>query len=84
MMRKHYLQNHRGTLYSRFALQGKLYPHCLEIERTANERLERMMKELAAQNPPPDRATDPIGWAAHMNSLKAGVEEVIFTELIYN
>ncbi len=84
MMRKNYLRDHRGIIYSTYVLQGKLFPHCLEIEQTANERLNRMMKELTAQSPPPDKGTDPIGWAGHMNSLKAQAEEVIFDELIYN
>ncbi|MDR1703658.1 MAG: TnpV protein [Clostridiales bacterium] len=84
MMRKHYLQEHREILYTTFALQGKLFPHCLEIEKTANERLERMMAELAERNPPTDKAADPLGWAAHMNSLKAQAEEAILAELIYN
>lgn len=82
MMRKNYLREHRPILYSNFTLTGTLFPHCLEIEKTANERLNLMLPQLLAKNPPPDKATDPMGWTAHMNSLKAGAEEMIFTELI--
>ena len=84
MMRKSYLKDHRPVLFNRFLLSEKLFPHCLEIEDTANERLELMMEQLQAQNPPPSKAADPMGWAAHMNTLKAQAEEVIFTELIYD
>ena len=59
-------------------------PHCLEIEDTANERLELMMKQLQAQTPPPSKAADPMGWATHMNGLKAQAEETIYDELIYS
>jgi hypothetical protein len=84
MMRKNYLKDHRPILYNRFALSETLFPHCLEIEDAANERLELMMNQLTAQTPSPDRATDPMGWAAHMNSLKAQAEETILSELIYD
>jgi hypothetical protein len=84
MMRKNYLKDHRPILYNKLALTEELFPHCLEIEETASERLELMMKQLTAQNLPPDKAADPIGWAAHMNSLKAQAEEAIYSELIYD
>ena len=31
----------------------------------------------------PDKATDPMAWVQHMNSLKVQAEETIFAELIY-
>lgn len=84
MMRKNYLKDSRPVLYNQFLLTEKLFPHCLEIEDAANERLELMMGQLRAQSPPPDKASDPMGWAAHMNSLKAQAEEAIYDELIYS
>ena len=83
MMRKSYLKNHRPSLYSKLALSEGLYPHCLEVEGAANESLALTMGQLQAQSPPPDKASDPLGWAAHMNGLKAQAEEAIFSELIY-
>ena len=84
MMRKTYLKDHRPVLYNQLLLSEELFPHCLKIEEAANERLELMMSQLQAQTPPPDKAADPMGWAAHMNSLKAQVEETIYEELIYS
>ena len=84
MMRKDYLREHRPILYSNLALKEELFPHCLEIGEEAEARLEPMMAELISRNPPPDKASDPMGWAAHMNSLKAQAEEVILSELIYS
>ena len=62
----------------------KLFPHLWEIQETAERRLNQMMEELLAQNPAPDKATDPMAWVQHMNSLKAQAEETIFAELIYS
>ena len=84
MMRKTYLKEHRPILYSELTLTERLFPHCLEIEEAANERLELMMTQLLSQSLPPDKASDPMGWIAHMNTLKAQAEEVILSELIYS
>jgi len=82
-MRKNYLQDHRPILYRQMLMSEELYLHCREVQHQAQNRLKFMMEQSVKHNPPPDKGTDPIGWAAHMNMLKHSVEEVIFTELIY-
>ncbi|MCL2776069.1 MAG: TnpV protein [Oscillospiraceae bacterium] len=84
IMRMIYLREHRPILYTMLTLQEKLYPHCLEIEITATERLTTIMTDLLKENPPPDKSIDPMAWTVHMNSLKAQAEEIILTELIYD
>ena len=84
MLRKNYLKDRRPILFNQYLLSEKLFTHCQEIEDAANERLELMMMQLLAKVSPPDKAADPMGWAAHMNSLKAQAEETIYDELIYN
>lgn len=83
-MRKTYLQEHRPALFSSLLLSEKLYPHLLEIDQAANERLERLMPPLmkAAGITEQLKATDQMKWVGLMNTVKAQVEEVIFAELI--
>ena len=83
-MRRTFLKEHRPTQYSILAMTQKLFPHLWEIQETAERRLNQMMEELLAQNPAPDKATDPMAWVQHMNSLKEQAEETIFAELIYS
>ena len=83
-MLRTYLKEHNPTLYSTLALNQKLYPHLLEIQETAEQRLNQIMEELLKQNPAPDKATNQMAWVQHMNSLKAQAEEMIFVELIYS
>ena len=45
-MRKAYLKQHRPILYNQLLMTEKLYPHLLEIDETANQRLEQMMPQL--------------------------------------
>ena len=84
-MRKKYLQEHRPILFNRLVLNGQLQRHLLEIEETANSRMERMMQEMAAKNGATEelKAKDQMAWVGLMNSLKNQAEELILTELIY-
>ena len=84
-MRKKYLQEQRPILFNRLVLNGQLQRHLLEIEETANSRLERMMQEMAVKNGATEelKAKDQMAWVGLMNSLKNQAEELILTELIY-
>ncbi len=82
-MRKTHLMEHHEGLFSHMLLGETLYPHLQEIDRTANRRMEQMMKELTAQSPPPDKMKHQMEWVAHMNSLHAQAEEVILAEIVY-
>lgn len=83
-MRRSYLQENRPMLYSDLVLSEKLYPHLLEIQQSAENRMETMMQNLLMQSPPPDKKTDQMGWVQHMNSLRAQAEEIVTAELITN
>ena len=84
-MRQRYLKEHRPGLYSSLILSEKLYPHLLEIDLTARERMEAMLPRMmeAAGVTEELKARDPMRWVGLMNTLKAQAEEVIFQELIY-
>ena len=86
MLRKTYLKMHRGGTYQALLLSGKLNQHLLEIDRTANSRLEQMMQQMAKQAGVTEalKASDPMKWTGLMNSLKAQAEETILRELIYS
>ena len=83
MMRQHYLQDHNPELYTELRKSGELKSHCLEVQRIADNRLKSMMEQMVKVKPPPNRNTDGLAWAAHMGMLKRSVEEIIYTELIY-
>ena len=84
-MRKSYLKEHRPILYNQLLMSEKLYPHLIEIDRTAQERVETMLPHMmeVAGVTEELKARDPMRWVELMNTLKAQVEEVIFQELIY-
>ena len=84
-MRKAYLKEHLPILYNQLLMNEKLYPHLIEIDRTAQERKDAMLPHMmeAAGVTEELKACDPMLWVGLMNTLKAQAEEVIFQELIY-
>ena len=83
-MRKAYLKTHRPILYNQLLMQEKLYPHLIEIEETAQQRLEQMMPQLAKASGATEqlKARDMMQWVGLMNSCKAQAEEILLAELI--
>ena len=84
-MRQRYLKEHRPGLYSSLILSEKLYPHLLEIDRAAQERMDAMLPRMmeAAGVTEELKARDPMRWVGLTNTLKAQAEEIVFQELIY-
>ena len=85
-MRKAYLEEHRPLIYNQLLLTEKLYPHLIEIDETAQSRLEQMMPQLAKDAGATEqlKASDPTRWVGLMNTCKAQAEEILMAELIHS
>ena len=85
-MRKAYLKEHRPILYNQLLMSEKLYPHLIEIDETAQSRLEQMMPQLATDAGATEqlKASDPMKWVGLMNTCKAQAEEILMAELIHS
>ena len=83
-MRKAYLKDNRPLIYNQLLLTEKLYPHLIEIDETAQSRLEQMMPQLAKDAGATEqlKASDPMRWVGLMNTCKAQAEEILMAELI--
>ena len=59
-------------------------PHLLEIDRTAQERMDTMLPHMmeAAGVTEELKACDPMRWVGLMNTLTAQIEEILIRELI--
>ena len=83
-MRKAYLKEHRPLIYNQLLLTEKLYPHLIEIDETAQSRLEQLIPQLAKDAGATEqlKASDPMKWVGLMNTCKAQAEEILLAELI--
>ena len=83
-MRLSFLRQQHPALYNTMLLNGSLYPHLMEVEQTAENRMQQTMTQLLKQNPTPDKEQNQMAWVQHMNNLRAQAEELVLTELIYS
>ncbi|MBR3018148.1 MAG: TnpV protein [Clostridia bacterium] len=81
----HRFQENRPGLYTRLILSGKLYDHLAEIDSTCQERMSRMVPQMAAAEGINEalKARDPMAWVGYMNNIHQRAEETILAELIY-
>ena len=84
-MRHRYLKEHRGVLYNAMILDGTLWNHLAEVDKTCMDRLDVIvlgMKET--QGITEDlKARDPMAWVGAMNNIRSAAEEILFAEVIY-
>lgn len=84
-MRLNYLKYNKKAEYSIMLMDGTLNSHLKEIQETATERVEQIIKQLKEKSNLTEdmKDTDMLYWVGTMNSIKAQAEEIILNELIY-
>ena len=85
-LRKAYLEMHRPILFNELVLSDKLFEHCAEIDETARNRMELIVRSLAEQNGVTEqlKAKNQMEWVRQMNVCKTQAEEIVKAELIYD
>lgn len=86
LMRRRYLRQHRRVTYTNLLTSGKLTEHLLEIEQTAQSRMEQITAQMARAEGVTEelKAADQMKWVGLMSSIRQAAEETVLMELIYN
>ena len=84
-LRLNYLKENKRAEYTILLMDNKLQKHLMDIDKTANERFDLLMKQFAEQENITEelKATNQMEWVCRMNNIKNRAEEIIFNELIY-
>ena len=79
----HHLKTAKRALYTELVFSGKLSAHLEETERCAEEMLNRLMTQTAAQEGITEqlKAENQMEWVRRMNSIRSRAEEIIWNEL---
>ena len=85
MRRREFLRKHHDGLYTGLLLSGKLSAHLEEIDRSANEMFDLLIKQYAEREGVTEelKAQDQMEWVRRMNGIRERVEETILYKLIY-
>lgn len=72
--------------FARLILSESLFPHFLEIEASANRRIEEILPDLMKDAGVTEslKAADPMKWVGLMNTCHAQAEEIVLEEPIYD
>lgn len=67
-------------------MNGTLNKHLTEIDRTATERINRIVKALAEQDNTNEqlKETNQLLWVGLMNNYKLSAEETVYNEIIFS
>ena len=84
--RKRFLKEHRKGTYNSMLLKGTLTQHLVEINETATEMTDRIVRQMAAAEGVTEtlKRTDQMEWVRRMNNIRNRADEIVRTELIEN
>ena len=85
MRRWDFLRKRHDGLYTGLLLSGKLNAHLEEIDRSANEIFDLLVKQYAEREGVTEelKARNQMEWVRRMNGIREQVEETILRKLIY-
>ena len=84
-LRHKYLRSRHRGIFDGMLLEGSLNPHLEQIDRQANEMMERLTAQMAQAEGVTEalKARDQMAWVRAMNSIKNRAEEIVLNDLIY-
>ena len=85
-MRLRYLREQRSLLFNQLLLSGKLMRHLHSIDDACQERLDLLIPQMKAAEGVTEelKSADQMEWVRRMNSIHNRIEEILFSELIYD
>ncbi len=83
--RRKFLKEHHRTLYNSMLYSGTLNAHLEEVDKTATEMFDRLVKQMAASQGITEalKAQDQMAWVGAMNNIRNAVTEIVNTEIIF-
>ena len=81
---RRYLKEHRRVRYANLLTSGKMNAYLADIDRQAEERFLRLVKQMADAEGITEtlKASDQMEWVGRMNSIRNRAAEVVNNELI--
>ena len=78
-MRERYLREHKKVLYCNLLTSGKLYEHLAEIDTSACNMAEYLIKKMAKKQGVTEqlKAEDMMRWVGLINNIRACADEIV-------
>ncbi|WP_084764131.1 TnpV protein [Clostridium massiliamazoniense] len=85
-LRERYLREHREILYFNLLTSGKLYEHLVEIDTSACNMAEFLIKDMAIKQDVTEKlkAEGMMRWVGLMNNIRACADEIVLNDIVYS
>jgi hypothetical protein len=85
MMHKDYLKKHKSAVFNSLIIKGKLYQHCAEVEKQANEMFDMLVEQMKKAEGVTEelKEDNQMEWVQRMGNIEARAREMVCEELIY-
>ena len=85
IMYKDYLEKHKKVFFSTLLGQGKLYQHCADVEKQANEMYDTLVERMKEAEGVTEQLKEEnqMEWVCRMQNIESRVREIISKEWIY-
>ena len=79
MLHKDYLLQHKKVLFTTLLTQGKLYQHCAEVEKQAQDMFETLVEQMKEAEGITEQLKEEnqLEWVCCMQNIEARVRETI-------
>ena len=83
--RRDYLRKYHDGIYTGMLLTGKLNAHLEEIDRSANEMFDLLVKQYVDREGVNEllKADNQMEWVRRMNNIREQIEEIVASELVF-
>ena len=80
-----FIKENRPTIYSMKMLNGTWLAYLEEIDTTAKEMVDKLIKDMAVKQGITEefKAKDQMAWVCAMEQIKHTAEEFVFEDLVY-
>ena len=85
MLHKDYLEKHNRVLFNLLLTQGKLYQHCAEVEKQAQQMFDTLVEQMKQTEGVTEQLKEEnqMEWVCRMHNIEARARECVYGELIY-
>lgn len=85
MLHKDYLLHHKKVLFTTLLTQGKLYQHCVEVEKQARETFDTLVEQMIKAEGVTEqmKAENQMMFVNTLNNIQSQAREIVCKELIY-
>ena len=85
MLHKDYLLKHKKAVFATLLAEGKLYQHCAEVEKQAQQMFDTLVEQMIQTEGVTEQLKEgnQLEWVQRMGNIQQRASEIVYSELIY-